>query len=1024
MSVQIHAYVNSDTVNTKTLQIFNNEDDFLLSTFNRDDKAPVQNFDRIGWSNKRSGVNRILESYSVNTRIGRRIAKNIIRGDIQGALNIIRKNIDELFFDSLLQIKLSGISVPKIRKLASKSKSGKRLKNFIGQFEMLNPEDSSEIIQNVESIDGIIQKIPTRSYVKTDTLLKKYKIFGFVRSVPYTNYLNNVNDKDENCFYYHCKDTYTKISKKVIEKFNKEEGVSLDEVIEFTTKYKIKCILCNFIGRIIYKNNYPQNKNHPTLIAMISNNHFFPSTNAKSGVKPKLNDIKTDHCAEGINDYIVLERNNKIFTQDGYELSNDFNDFEIDNELFKGLRVNFNHKNDVPLVKAFMYSNEKIGNCKYEYDINKAYFNVAFNIIDGEYPIFSFENLWEIYDDNDDIHKLYYYSLKETTIKNLAKYGINSNFRCGFMIKYLLKNYLINKSDIEYFKKPSYVGHWTAVKTRIDALVNKVVRRVLKLDINVEITDEHIKQSKIDKKFVFYNGLLGKYNATIDVKIHGLNEDEYDLLNWGAKEDEEIWTYDGSGNDCTYKKSTRFFKNLNNTTIYNNIVETANLILLKNILFVKKNYGLMPLKVKVDAIGYRKGITLINKYKKYFKLVTMVKNPTNDDDLMIQKKKIFRSYHKMSLTYVDFGDVMDSIKKEVEKVDKNISYFGAPGTGKTYKVLNEHVYDVATTVTNVCCLNISNDKVKAGTIYSKLQLYNPDRWNLAMSKLRNKTIWLDEYSMVNRYIWNFLYLLCSKYNCKMIISGDLNQISPVGESKIDINNIVFKQMMGKNEILKTDYRNDAGIKDIREKILNKSTYELYSIFKKRNSKYDWRKCDRHLTFTNKAADYINNEILLMRDYTFKFFYKKDGSYSHLNVSEGVILSCRSTKKNKNIYKRDMWKVIEMTETGYKLSHLKDGKIVEFEMALMKYFQLGFAMTTHSAQGLTIDQKLCIHEITKMIYFDKELLYTAVTRCTKYKYLELFYKEEYPRIKWIKMPDITDDGEEINYDQGQKVKFLA
>ena len=50
------------------------------------------------------------------------------------------------------------------------------------------------------------------------------------------------------------------------------------------------------------------------------------------------------------------------------------------------------------------------------------------------------------------------------------------------------------------------------------------------------------------------------------------------------------------------------------------------------------------------------------------------------------------------------------------------------------------------------------------------------------------------------------------------------------------------------------------------------------------------------------------------------------------------------------------------------------------------FWVGWAFTTHSTQGMSIDAPITVHDANCMQRHDPSILYTAITRTTKYEYL--------------------------------------
>lgn len=317
----------------------------------------------------------------------------------------------------------------------------------------------------------------------------------------------------------------------------------------------------------------------------------------------------------------------------------------------------------------------------------------------------------------------------------------------------------------------------------------------------------------------------------------------------------------------------------------------------------------------------------------------------------------------------------------------NTSYFGKFGTGKTTYVKNNLEYDYATTLTNRCLLNLKTEnKSEPKTLYSILGMFNIHAMFKSIAKLTKKTLWVDEMSMINKSIWNYLMVLCLKYGTKLIITGDINQIAPINENKIDINSIVSKNLFGKITYLTKQWRCDTHICNLADDIIDGNM---------KNIKYEsniWLTYKRHLAYTNNACNYINNKILKHNNLIFRFNYIEE-NYNSVDISNGVILSARITRHTDNIFKRDLWIVSKKLQDGYQLTNLFSNEIFDFCMNNMKYFELGFCTTVHSMQGATIDDDICIHEVSKMIMFEG-LLYTAITRTKKMSQLH-FYDNNFP-----------------------------
>ena len=59
-----------------------------------------------------------------------------------------------------------------------------------------------------------------------------------------------------------------------------------------------------------------------------------------------------------------------------------------------------------------------------------------------------------------------------------------------------------------------------------------------------------------------------------------------------------------------------------------------------------------------------------------------------------------------------------------------------------------------------------------------------------------------------------------------------------------------------------------------------------------------------------------------------------------------------------------------------------------EKDFQKIFRLGWAVTCHSVQGKSIDEDITIYQYNSMLRYDKSILYTATSRPTDWKYLNL------------------------------------
>jgi hypothetical protein len=148
-----------------------------------------------------------------------------------------------------------------------------------------------------------------------------------------------------------------------------------------------------------------------------------------------------------------------------------------------------------------------------EYDLKKAYYNMALNIIksDEQCPVFSVKSIWEKYEETK-IYTFNYYLIKKKSLKKLSMYGIMTNIQPGYIINFLLNKNMITLDKIKYEKKAEYTLQWSTIQNRIEKL---------KETLGEKIKDEYI----------FYNGILGRTESNHKKSIFNLTENEINLLN-------------------------------------------------------------------------------------------------------------------------------------------------------------------------------------------------------------------------------------------------------------------------------------------------------------------------------------------------------------------------------------------------------------------------------------------------------------------------------------------------------------
>ena len=940
--INIHFERNSDTANMYAISIYNNEGEHLYTY--QDNTMPID---------PTKGIIRTFENkakkhraiFSIDNDDGKNILSKIFpvryptyRPPTYDSIkNALPEPSDDMAWSYICKIKISGLDVNDIDFLTS-------LNNRI--------------------------KVPenTRINLLPKNFLKRYKLFApEPKEIPYINVSKNIPTDNENCVYAFMKQ-YKKC-KKLINLFNKNEGISLEEIINFVSIKKIKCILYDIVGRIIYHNNLPQNKNFRNFIGVCVNGHFYPinPTFSKISLNKNIVDDKFNVFKEKTNNNITITRNNIMYDKSGccpIYTDDDGNDNSIDIMFFENLPKNFTPKcEEHIMIKSLIYTDPLISKIKYEYDITKAYFNIAYNIMDkkDEYPIFSVFDTFEEYN-QDEINNNYYYTVTDDALNILRLYGYINNLLTGKTLMFFIDNKILDYDDIETYKKYSYKSSWTNIIIRIENIAKyfnlKKTENFKKM--SKEEIQEYLKKTPISRddvfknvanSFMYINGILGQHTHISKTIINGIDTDKIEL---------EIEALNYEKNEQNFKKNTniyespepsiisttRTYKYLNNRSIYNKIIDECNLFLLQVLLKTKElNPDAKILKIKTDCIAFDKEVCIPDEYKKYFKVVSLEKNTLNIG-MKLDEKEPKKYYINARREYINGVDIRKKYFEELSIFDKNKTYIGPPGTGKTTKIKSKE-FDYCATTSNLCAANMHED---AQTLYRLFGLHSPDQLYKQMNKLKNKILWIDEFSMVKKYMWNYIFMvaLLNKDNDKkMYITGDINQIKPIGEDKLDIENKILLKIFGKIKPLTEEHRNDADLIKIRDFVLNNDIPTLFNKFEEMNNNNDdYLDCDNNLSYLLNTKAIINSNILHHRKYIFEY---KNFKY---HVSNGVIVSSRVNMLDLKINKNDRWKIIETTPIGFKIQNINKNTIIEIKNKLMKMFEVAFCITVHSSQGLT------------------------------------------------------------------------
>jgi len=248
-------------------------------------------------------------------------------------------------------------------------------------------------------------------------------------------------------------------------------------------------------------------------------------------------------------------------------------------------------------------------------------------------------------------------------------------------------------------------------------------------------------------------------------------------------------------------------------------------------------------------------------------------------------------------------------------------------------------------------------------------------------------IFVDEVSMLHSNFYKILMVIKKLKNCKLIISGDFNQLDVINDlQKYDYNDTcILKELCDGNNLQLTKCRRSD------DKLFKLIQFD--NIPKLKPSDFSNKESDVNICWTNAKRKEINEQYM-------KVAYKKAKTKNYIKLEKlpyddnsqdvtlvnkiPVIAKVNNSKLDIINNERYTITKIDINEKHVTMKNDRNEVVVHAEN-FQKFFRIGYAFTTHSAQGLSIDKPYTIHEFNRM---SKKLKYVALSRSTKHEYINI------------------------------------
>lgn len=425
--------------------------------------------------------------------------------------------------------------------------------------------------------------------------------------------------------------------------------------------------------------------------------------------------------------------------------------------------------------------------------------------------------------------------------------------------------------------------------------------------------------------------LYNKYDATHDIDVR--------IFNAGDKELYMI-------NKKTSVSSIKTMMGIYIEVINNSYIHNYNMM---------KKIGLENIAyISTDCLGINKDIdvsqyigTEPGQYK--YENVKIVDNEVLPDRFPIS---IPNQYIKSKSTWEPIDDLVD-----------NCLVLGEAGTGKTTLIQNylankPKVFRLAPT-------NLAARIINGSTIHSFFNNHFHSLSSAQISQLNDSILWVDEASMLDRNMYQVLFLVKTETTAKIILSGDFRQLRPVDDNLDYENSDLLKYICDKKLLTLTEiHRYDF---DYNKVFINYASVDTLLNMNE----------PRAIVVTNKMRHILTDQILYHKygvaltdvHYTTQAYYRV-----------GMPLVCKENKRE-----------VHYNNVPYTVTAILPGSMIELTNDLTnksetynsdyvwEHFDFRFAVTTYKSQGQTYNHPYMIFESERMTPNHR---YVAVTRARK------------------------------------------